>query len=94
MDPITRSLVYKIIKELIKNNRAVILTSHSISEIETICHRIAVLKDGKVLSTGTPRQLKENYGNSYSVTIFNNDPNSSSVNIVSLISSFFKRHTN
>lgn len=88
MDPITRSLVYKIIKELIKNNRAVILTSHSISEIETICHRIAVLKDGKVLTTGTPRQLKENYGNSYVVTIFNNDPNSSSVNIVSPLSSF------
>lgn len=89
MDPITRSLVYKIIKELIKNNRAVILTSHSISEIETICHRIAVLKDGKVLSTGTPRQLKENYGNSYVVTIFNNNPTSSRVNIVSPFHSFF-----
>uniref|UniRef100_A0A336KWA0 CSON000491 protein n=1 Tax=Culicoides sonorensis TaxID=179676 RepID=A0A336KWA0_CULSO len=67
MDPITRSLVYKIIKELIKNNRAVILTSHSISEIENICHRIAVLKDGKILSHGTPRYLKENFGNSYDI---------------------------
>lgn len=85
MDPITRSLVYKVIKELVKNNRSVVLTSHSISEIENICNRIAVLKDGRILSTGSPRQLKDIFGNSYVVTIFNNDSGSSSVNMVSSI---------
>lgn len=71
MDPITRGIVYKVIRGLVESNRAVLLTSHSISEIENICHRLAVLKDGRLLSTGTPQHLKETYGNSYVVTLLN-----------------------
>lgn len=87
MDPITRNLVYKVINGLIKSNRAVLLTSHSISEIESICSKIVVLKDGKLLSTGTPRQLKDNYGNSYTITLFyNNSGESDKIVSFSLLS--------
>lgn len=85
MDPITRNVVYKVIRGLVENNRAVLLTSHSISEIENICHRLAVIKDGRLLTTGTPQHLKETYGNCYIVTILNSnsglDPNSDIVSI-------------
>lgn len=77
MDPITRSIVYKVIRGLVESNRAVLLTSHSISEIENICHRLAVLKDGRLLSTGTPQQLKETHGNSYVVTIIHSSTSQS-----------------
>lgn len=70
MDPVTRSLVYKTIRELIAEKRSVILTSHSISEIEKVCHRIAVLRNGQIISNGTTEQLKLLYGHSYAVTIF------------------------
>lgn len=70
MDPVTRYLVYKSIKQLTNDNRSVILTSHTISEIEKVCHRIAVLRDGKLISIGTPKELKNLYGNCYAVTIF------------------------
>jgi ABC-type multidrug transport system ATPase subunit len=58
MDPVTRALVYKVIDELTCCNRAVILTSHTISEIEKVCNRIMVLHFGRVISTGTPADLK------------------------------------
>lgn len=57
MDPLTRSMVYATIDGLIKAKRTVILTSHRISEIEKICNRIAVLNEGKIISTGTPKEL-------------------------------------
>lgn len=70
MDPVTRSLVYRAICELIAERRSVVLTSHTISEIDRVCSRIAVLKDGKLITTGTPDYLKEQFGGYYNVTIF------------------------
>lgn len=70
MDPVTRSLVYRAISELIYEHRSVILTSHTVSEIENVCDRIAVLKNGRLISMGTPHELKQLCGNSYLVTVF------------------------
>uniref|UniRef100_A0A1B0CFQ3 ABC transporter domain-containing protein n=1 Tax=Lutzomyia longipalpis TaxID=7200 RepID=A0A1B0CFQ3_LUTLO len=70
MDPVTRTLVYKSIENLINQNRSVLLTSHTISEIDNVCHRIAILKNGHLISSGTPSELKMTCGNSYAVTIF------------------------
>lgn len=70
MDPVTRALVYKTINTLIDAKRSIILTSHTISEIEKVCHRIAVMRDGKMISIGSPMALKERYGQSYLVTLY------------------------
>ena len=70
MDPVTRTLVYRAINELIFEHRSVILTSHTVSEIENVCDRIAVLKNGQLISVGTPNELKRLCGNSYLVTVF------------------------
>lgn len=73
MDPITRSLVYSAIKKLLAEQRSVILTSHTISEIEPICQRIAVLKDGQIIKEGGPEYLKSQVGEYYSVTLYLNN---------------------
>lgn len=70
MDPVTRTLVYRAINELIHEHRSVLLTSHTVSEIENVCDRIAVLKNGRLISEGTPAELKQLCGNSYLVTVF------------------------
>lgn len=70
MDPITRSLVYKSINSLLKSKRSVILTSHTITEIDRVCHRIGVLRDGEMIALGPIAQLKSMYGNNYVGTVF------------------------
>jgi len=70
MDPLTRSLVYKTIRELNDNNCAVILTSHSVAEIEQLCSNIGILVDGTMIHSATPERLKKQYGNCYVVTMF------------------------
>ena len=69
MDPLTRNLVYKTIHELNDNNCSVILTSHSVAEIEQLCHSIGILVDGTMHSSGTPESLKKHFGNRYVVTM-------------------------
>ncbi|XP_011187899.2 ATP-binding cassette sub-family A member 13 [Zeugodacus cucurbitae] len=70
MDPVTRAIVYRTIHDLLATQRAVVLTSHSVSEIDGICHRIAVLKDGQILTCSSPESLNEQYGGYYSVVIY------------------------
>lgn len=89
MDPVTRTLVYRAIHELIHEHRSVILTSHTVSEIENVCDRIAVLKNGRLLSVGTPNELKQLCGNSYLVTVFYDKIELSTVERVS---DFFNTH--
>lgn len=69
MDPLTRNLVYKTIHELNDNNCSVILTSHSVAEIEQLCHSIGILVDGTMHSSGAPERLKKQFGNRYVVTM-------------------------
>ncbi|XP_055631846.1 glucosylceramide transporter ABCA12 [Toxorhynchites rutilus septentrionalis] len=70
MDPVTRAIVYRTIERLNSQNRSILLTSHSIAEINHICQRIGILKDGTLLTIDTPENLSERYGNNYLVTIY------------------------
>lgn len=74
MDPLTRNLVYKTVRELNDNNCSVILTSHSVSEIEKICHNIGILVDGSMVATGTAEKLRKHFGNRYVVTMLSDIP--------------------
>lgn len=94
MDLLTRSLVYKTIKELNDNDCAVILTSHSVSEIEQLCHSIGILSEGKMIACGTPDHLKQLYGNRYMVSIFSEKPLPKQFESVSIKSKIIKHFIN
>ncbi|XP_017021593.1 glucosylceramide transporter ABCA12 isoform X1 [Drosophila kikkawai] len=70
MDPVTRDLVYVTIEKLLLSRRAVVLTSHSVSEIEHLCQRVAVLRSGQVIASDTPERLKAAHGGYYAVSCF------------------------
>jgi ABC-type multidrug transport system ATPase subunit len=69
MDPLTRHLVYKTIHDLNDKNCSVILTSHSVAEIEQLCDSIGILVDGTMCASGPPESLKKQFGNRYVVTM-------------------------
>ncbi|KAL7744190.1 hypothetical protein ACLKA6_009163 [Drosophila palustris] len=70
MDPVTRSFIYRTIEQLLAARRAVLLTSHSISEIEHLCQHVAVLKDGQIVASNSPGQLKAQHGGYYQISCF------------------------
>ena len=58
LDVFARRELWKIIKKLQKNI-TIILTSHYLEEIENLCDRVAILSNGKLLQTGTIKEIKD-----------------------------------
>src|SRR6202140_855171 len=58
LDPQVRREIYDIIEELRKDKKTVLITTHYIEEAERLCDRVAIVDHGRVIKTGTPRELK------------------------------------
>lgn len=64
LDPNTRRFVWNYILEL-RQNRVVVLTTHSMEEADALCSRLGIMVNGRLLSLGTPQQLKSEHGSGY-----------------------------
>ena len=58
LDPQVRREIYDIIEELKRDKKTVLLTTHYIEEAERLCDRVAIVDHGRIIKTGTPRELK------------------------------------
>lgn len=70
MDPMTRTLVYRNIENFRKANRSILLTSHSLAEIENICQHVLILKKGRTLISASLPQLMQQFSGFYYVTLY------------------------
>jgi ABC-2 type transport system ATP-binding protein len=59
LDPQVRREIYDIIEELKRDKKTIVLTTHYIEEAERLCDRVAIIDHGKVISQGTPLELKQ-----------------------------------
>jgi ABC-2 type transport system ATP-binding protein len=59
LDPQVRREIYDIIEELKQEKKTLLLTTHYIEEAERLCDRVAIVDQGRVIATGTPRELKK-----------------------------------
>lgn len=57
LDPVARKEFRDIILEENERGASIFLSSHLLSEVESICHRVIILNHGKVVRTGTLREL-------------------------------------
>jgi len=57
LDPVGRSEVRDLIRELSREGVTVFLNSHLLSEVEVTCHRVAIIKKGKLVRIGTQEEL-------------------------------------
>eukprot|EP00268_Persea_americana_P044406 TRINITY_DN44896_c0_g1_i4.p1 TRINITY_DN44896_c0_g1~~TRINITY_DN44896_c0_g1_i4.p1 ORF type:complete len:457 (+),score=84.81 TRINITY_DN44896_c0_g1_i4:184-1554(+) len=68
LDPASRNLLWNVVKQA-KQNRAIILTTHSMEEAEVLCDRLGIFVDGSLQCIGNPKELKARYGGSYVFTM-------------------------
>jgi len=61
LDVLARSELWDVIRAL-KGKITIILTTHYMEEAEALSDRIGIMKDGRLLTTGTPRELMEQTG--------------------------------
>ena len=60
-DPVNRRLLMDIIMEYKKRGATIIFITHNMDEVEKICDRILLLKDGKIAATGKVADVKKKY---------------------------------
>ena len=57
MDPQSRRAVWDFIKELKKEGKTIILTTHYMEEAEELCDRVGIIDHGKLIALGSPDAL-------------------------------------
>ena len=57
LDVEARQKLHRAILELKKEGTAIILTSHDMGEVEQLCDRIAILREGSLIFQGTAKEL-------------------------------------
>lgn len=57
LDPESRRAVWRIVRNLVDGGAAVVLTTHYLEEAEEVADRIAILRAGVVVLSGTPEEI-------------------------------------
>jgi ABC-2 type transport system ATP-binding protein len=63
LDPAARRTVWEAIRQLHADGTTVLLVTHEMTEAEVLCDRILVMRDGRVLDSGTPAELVARHAN-------------------------------
>ncbi|MBI4142035.1 ABC transporter ATP-binding protein [Candidatus Woesearchaeota archaeon] len=69
IDPIAAESIWNIITQIHKSGTTVIVATHLLDDAEKYCTRIAILRDRKIMETGTPTELKNIYARNYTITL-------------------------
>lgn len=61
--------IHSLLNELKAKGKTILVTSHNLDEIEKICDRIAILKEGQLVHFGTMDQIRSHHRSTYDVNI-------------------------
>lgn len=64
-----RFSLHEQIRQLKSQGKTIILASHDMAEVETLCNRIAILNDGKIAFLGKIEELDTKVGKYYNISI-------------------------
>lgn len=62
-----RQALHEQIRSLKNQGKTIILASHDMAEVETLCDRIAILKEGNIVFCGTAGELTARIGGRYTI---------------------------
>jgi lipooligosaccharide transport system ATP-binding protein len=57
LDPQARHLIWERLRRLTQEGTTLLLTTHFMEEAERLCHRLAIMDHGRIITQGTPRDL-------------------------------------
>jgi ABC-2 type transport system ATP-binding protein len=60
LDPLLQNAIYEILAERATKGSAIFMSSHNLYEVERVCDRVSILKEGKIVATETiPEERKK-----------------------------------
>jgi len=67
LDPASARLLKDILQELARQGAAILISTHILEIAERLCHRVGILKEGKLIAQGSPAELRQQVGSSESL---------------------------
>lgn len=61
LDPLNTEILSKIMKDLVKSGKYIIMSSHQMSVIEEFCSNLVILNRGKTVLSGNLKEIKDSY---------------------------------
>jgi ABC-2 type transport system ATP-binding protein len=62
VDPQSRNHVFECLRQLQREGRTLVYTTHYMEEAQRLCDRVAIMHEGRVLDVGTPAELAARAG--------------------------------
>ncbi|HIC89205.1 MAG TPA: ABC transporter ATP-binding protein, partial [Anaerolineae bacterium] len=62
LDPLMQREFYHLLREERKGGKTVFLSSHVLAEVEEVCDRVAIIRNGRLVVTEEVRALQEKSG--------------------------------
>jgi len=59
LDPLMQEAFYETLIELQQKGKTIFLSSHNLPEVEKICHRVAIIREGSIVTVETIENLKK-----------------------------------
>ena len=60
LDPLSTHKLKEIMKELTKEGKIIFFSTHVLDVAEKLCNKIAIIKNGKILTEGTMKEITKN----------------------------------
>lgn len=73
LDPVMQEVFVEFVKEEKERGKTILLSSHIFSEVDATCDRIAIIKDGEVVSEFVADDLKHNKNKNYLIKFDDKD---------------------
>ena len=62
LDPLHQKELYDFLAERSRNGRTIFMSSHVLSEVERVCDRVGIIRDGKIVAVQRIETLKDKMG--------------------------------
>lgn len=59
LDPLMQNIFFDILAEENQRGATVLFSSHILSEVQKLCHRVAIIKDGRIVKVDTVQAMKD-----------------------------------
>jgi ABC-2 type transport system ATP-binding protein len=61
LDPVNREVVLELLRETVARGASIVLSTHLMEQVEALCTRAVMLHHGRVVLSGTVREIKERH---------------------------------
>ena len=62
LDPLTTNYIIEFTRELSEAGKTIVFSAHNLFHVESICDRVAVMNDGRIVARGSVDEIRDTHG--------------------------------